>query len=293
MLLTTLLIATFVNQLVPADMGRATPGAFTIPLVCDAQKALIVPVSVQGAPPRPYLLDTGASITTIDDRTAAALALVQAGRIPSRRGTDALVTAQLMVGPVVLPAGPVATEDFRRLRGLLGNVTGILGSDALRAMGHATIDYDRCVLTIGAISNENTGASADQTAGGVRVPLEWHQGRPVIVLPAGGRLLLDSGATTVSVFNGSRVATNLRWISTPTALVRLDRVDGVRVGFLGRLASLAIGAMYLRDLPAVAVGSWYEPSDRSAPDGLLPLALFSRVHLVYAEGYAVLFPPSH
>ena len=186
MIPTTLLLATLVNQLIPAARilplpevagGGTGSGGQVIPLVCDAQKTLIVTVSVQGAPPQPFLLDTGASMTTIDERTAADLRLTGAGRIPSLAGSDRLVTAQLTVGPLTLPEGPVATMDFRRLARFLGDVAGILGSDALRAMGGATIDYDRCTLTMGEAPVAPGPVSA------MRVPLEWHEGRPVVSMP--------------------------------------------------------------------------------------------------------------
>jgi hypothetical protein len=284
MILTTLLLATLVPALIPDDQPASLSDGVTIPLVCDAQNGLTVPVSVHGAPPRPFLLDTGASITTIDDRTATALALGGAGRIPSGAGTDPLVSARLTVGPAELPVRPVAIADVRELAALVGDVGGILGSDALRAMGHATIDYERCTLIAGGTID------ADLPARAVRVPLEWHQGRPVVAIAGGGRLLLDSGATTVSIFKGSRAAASLRWSSGAASLVRIERTDGVRVGFLGRLACLTIGRIDLRDVPAVAVRSWYDGGDTLAPDGLLPLALFRRVQLVYGGGYAVLVP---
>jgi aspartyl protease len=284
MILTALLLATLVNQLVPVrPLGGENPAATShiIPLVCDAQKVIHVPVSVEGTPARPFLLDTGASLTTIDERTATRLALVGAGRIPSPTGSDPLVTAQITAGTAVLGAGRVVTADFRRLRALLGEVDGILGSDALRAMGRATIDYDRCILV--------AGETGPLPPGAVRVPLEFHEGRPVVVISGGGRLVLDSGAASVTIFTSTRAAAGLRWRGAPSP-VRIDRLDGVSAGWLGRLACLTITSMELRDVPAVAVRSWYDGGDANAPDGLLPLALFSRVQLVFDEGYAVLHP---
>ncbi len=286
MILTALFLATLVNQLVPdRQVGGERPAAVShiVPLVCDAQRTIHVPVSVEGTPARPFLLDTGASLTTIDEDTATRLALAGAGRIPSPTGSDPLVTARLTVGSSVLAAGRVVTADFRRLRDLLGEVDGILGSDALRAMGRATIDYDRCVLVAG----ETIGPLPP---GAVRVPLEFHQGRPVVVISGGGRLVLDSGAASATIFNGTRAAANLRWSGGAPSPVRIDRFDGVSAGLLGRLACLTIGSLELRDVPAVAVRSWYDERDAKAPDGLLPLALFSRVQLVFDEGYAVLHP---
>lgn len=284
MMLVTLLLSSFVLQLVPQRDGISTSRAISIPLVCDAQKALLVPVSIQGAPPRPFILDTGSSISVIDNHTAGQFRLAPAGRIASTSGSDPLVVAQLTIGTVVLPEAPVATIDARRLSQLLGDIGGILGSDALRAMGRTTIDYANCRLTVG-------GAVAE-TGESTRIPLTWHQGRPVIAVGEGARLLLDSGATTVTVFSDTPAAAGLRWSGRLASIVRVDRLDGAKMGRLGELACLSIGGVTLRGIPAVAVNSWYDKRDERAPDGLLPLALFSRVHISHAEGYIVLIPTS-
>lgn len=308
MILVTLLISTFVNQLVPVGVPSMNPGFdnapasrdASVPLVCDARNALLVPVSIQETPARPFLLDTGSSITMIDSRLAAELALAPAGRITSPSGSDPLVTAQIRVGPIVLPAGRVISADFRPLSPLLGKVGGILGSDALRAMGDVTIDYARCLLTVGGASAEpdppamatlrhaqdRPGSSRRAT----RIPLVWHEGRPVITVGGGARLVLDSGAATVTVFSDTPAAATLRWNSRAALLVRIERVDGPRMGRLGELACLTIGGIALRNVAAVGVRTWYDRHDAQAPDGLLPLALFARVHLSHAEGYVELVP---
>jgi len=282
---TLVLLAALVTPTVPAHRG--TP-AEPVPLVCDARRSLVVPVSVEGTTPRPFLLDTGASISTIDERLVQRLGLATIGRIPSWRGTDPLVGAQLTVGAVRLPAAPVASADLSRLSPLVGDVAGILGSDALRAMGRATIDIDRCALTIG--ETVEGGVDPDSL---FRVPIEWHEGRPVVTMARGGRLLLDSGATTVTVFTGTAAAAAVSFGSGAGSLVRIDRVDGSRVGRLGRLASLSIGGVHHYNVLAVGVRSWYDSADRRAPDGLLPLGLFSRVHISRSGGYVVLVPRSH
>jgi hypothetical protein len=169
---------------------------------------------------------------------------------------------------------------------VVGNVGGILGSDALRALGELTIDYGRCSLVIGA---EDTSG----LAGAAAVALEWHEGRPVAAMNGGGRLLLDSGATTLTVIHGTRAADSLTWSGTPSTVVRIERADGVRVGRLGRVALVTIGTAEIENVPAVAVASWYDASDARVPDGILPLCLFSRVRIDYRRGVAVLLPRSH
>ena len=62
---------------------------------------------------------------------------------------------------------------------------------------------------------------------------------------------------------------------------------------LGELECLRVGTMALENVPAIAVRSWYDKRDGRAPDGLLPLGLFSRVHIAHAGGYVELVPASH
>jgi hypothetical protein len=281
----TLFVAALVTTTVPVQGGVP---AERVPLGCDTRHTLVVPVSVAGTTPRPFLLDTGASISTIDQQLARRLGLAMIGRIPSWSGTDLLAGAQLTIGAVRLPAAPVASVDLSRLSPLVGDVAGILGSDALRAMGRATIDVDRCALTIGETVDE--GVVPDSP---LRAPIEWHEGRPVVTMAGGGRLLLDSGATTLTVFTGTAAAVALRFESGGGSLVRIDRVDGSRVGRLGRIASLSIGGVHHYNVPAIGVRSWYDEADTRAPDGLLPLGLFSRVHISRSGGYVVLVPRSH
>ena len=106
MILTTLLFATFVTQLIPDDRPASTPGGATIPLLCDAQKALVVPVSVHEAPPRPFLLDTGASISTTDVTRGGSL------RLPSRTGPDALKA--MVATPTMTAPRPIAPRTAAR-----------------------------------------------------------------------------------------------------------------------------------------------------------------------------------
>jgi hypothetical protein len=296
MVVTTFILAAFVMQLVPdvSDAGRGV--VRTIPLVCDARKSLLVPVRVAGQDVRPFLLDTGSSVTTIDQELVRRLSLPPAGRIASGAGFDPLVTAQLTIGPVTLPAAPVVVLNLRRVSHVIGEVGGILGSDALRAMGLTTIDLDRCQLSVGGAGSDGDMRLAPARA--ARVPLEWHQGRPVAAMAGGIRMLLDSGASDVIVFNDTAAGKSMRWRSIEAEPVRIDRFDGLRLGRIGVLAALAVGGLELPNIRAVGVKSWYHSSDPAAPDGILPLGLFARVVISHAGDYAILvptsrLPPSH
>lgn len=291
MLAATLLIAAFVIQLVPDVSDTARGLIRKIPLVCDARKSLLVPVRVNGRDVQPFLLDTGSSVTTIDERLTSRLSLPTAGRIASGSGSDLLVTAQLAIGPVTLPAGPVVALNLRRFSHVIGEVGGILGSDALRAMGRTSIDFDRCQLSVGGAAGGNDDRRSE-LGHASRVPLEWHQGRPVATMRGGIRMLLDSGATDVIIFNDTNAGKSVRWSSIETEPVRIDRFDGLRLGRIGVLTALVVGGIELPNVRAVGVKSWYQRSDNGAPDGILPLGLFSRVVISHDEGFAILVPGS-
>ena len=84
----------------------------------------------------------------------------------------------------------------------------------------------------------------------------------------------------------------MRWRSIEPEPVRIDRFDGLRLGKIGVLAALAVGGIELPNVRAVGVKSWYQRSDNGAPDGILPLGLFSRVVISHDGGYAILVPGS-
>jgi predicted aspartyl protease len=280
-----MLFAALVTPLAPASAGDGNSRT-SVPIRCDASRGILVPVAVNGGAARPFLLDTGASLTTIDGREADRLGLATAGSIPSGTGRVRLVHADLAIAGRAVVSAPVVAEDLKAFTAVVGSVGGILGSDTLRALGSLTIDYERCSLVVG-------GSEAIETWATSPVTLDWHEGRPVAPVAGGGRLLLDSGATTLTVFHRTRAAEALIWSSVPSAVVRIERADGVRVGHLGRVARVTIGSVELQNVPAVGVRSWYDPDEARVPDGLLPLSLFSRVRLDYRRGFAFLLPRSH
>ncbi len=279
-----LAIATFITPPTPVTPSVPTATAdapLDIPAACDADGTMRIPVSVENAAPRSFVLDTGSSVSFVDAELAAALRLTSAGRIASGRGFAPLATANLSVGDRPLPAMSVVSDDRSSLRGLLGESdAGIIGSDVMRAFGRVTIDYASCRVIVGGEPAPRRGA--------VRVPLTWHEGRPVVVIAGGGRLLLDSGASVLTVFDGTRAASTFR-MAPGAGLVRLRRVSGDVVGRIGLLPQLSLGDLELGNVPALGVKSSYI-GDASAPDGLLPLTLFQRVHINTAEAYAILEP---
>ena len=272
-----IVLLAFVTQLVtpaPVDSGRE------MPLVCNPDGLLFVPVQVDGAAAR-LVLDTGSNITTLVTSFADRLGLPSAGTIASPSDRDPQVTARLRIGEYSLPPLAVAVVPTAKLAGVARGADGILGSDVLRRLGPVRLDLERCRLSI--------GGSVDET-GSRRVPLDWHEGRPVLRLDDGARMLLDSGASHAVVFDDTAAGRRASWRFSSPEPVRVDRFDGVRLGHTGVLHAIELGSMRLDNVQAVRVKSWYDANDAAAPDGILPFTLFSHVVLDYARGFAVLTP---
>jgi hypothetical protein len=241
---------------------------------------LFVPVQVDDAAAR-FVLDTGSNITTVDPALAGRLELPPAGTIASPTGRDPLFTARLRVAEYALPPLAVAAVPMTQRAGVARGADGILGSDAIGRLGVVQLHLERCRLTVG-------GGFDD--AASRRVVLDWHAGRPVLRLADGARMLLDSGASHAVVFDDTAAGRRASWRSSSPEPVRVDRFDGVRLGHAGVLHAIEVGSMRLDNVPALRVKSWYDTNDAAAPDGILPLTLFSHVVLDYARGIAVLTP---
>jgi hypothetical protein len=268
-----------VTNLVTSAVPVTKDDSAVIPARCDRSGAMRIAVAVEGTEPRVFILDTGSSLGFIDQRIASALRLPAAGRIASGQGVASLVGVKLTIAGIALPPMSMVSGDPTGLNDVLSRSdAGILGNDALRALGRVTVDQAKCRLIVGETKVQGRHAL---------VRLDWHQGRPVVTIPGAGRLLLDSGATMMTVFEGSTAAATFRGSHGAASLVKIQRISGDAVARLGFIPSLAVGAVELSNVPALAVRSWYE-NDPAAPEGLLPLAIFSSVYFNSVEGYAIL-----
>jgi predicted aspartyl protease len=131
----------------------AEDGASVKLRVIEAQGTALalVPVHIKGKGPYQFLLDTGASVSTIDEELAKDLDLEFTGETADVMGIGGRVNVQLIrverwkIGTVALDPGRMAALDLRQdQRG----VSGLLGSDVLRDFGRVTVDYQRERLVI-------------------------------------------------------------------------------------------------------------------------------------------------
>lgn len=135
----------------PAD---ATAGEIDFRLAGPGGAALIVPVQINGEGPWDFVLDTGATVTCVDQEVQDALEL------PHRRGvvgigagiegTGRLRFARvdsLRVGSATAFDLSVCVLDLQHLERVGATVHGLIGLDFLREF-HVTLDFERRVLTL-------------------------------------------------------------------------------------------------------------------------------------------------
>jgi hypothetical protein len=215
-------------------------------------KAVVVKVSINGAPPADFILDTGASLTAIDRDYAYALGLKPEGdaSVGGIAGSGQVRFAR--VQSIALrgrQGASVALEDFRAMLLDLaegGRVVmwrkpmGILGADFLSRFV-VRIDYDSLAVTFHDPAAFRPGPS---DAG---IPFELHQGCPIVDLTldngCAGKFLVDVGNSFHFTVHGSMVRSCRLIAAKKRRQVEVagGGVGGGFVGMLCRLDSLRIG----------------------------------------------------
>jgi predicted aspartyl protease len=231
-------------------------------------------VTVNGAGPFKFLLDTGSSHTVISATLAKALGASPIAKTVVSSPIGDHLRPVVRLGRVEF--GPVVTEAV--LSSVVDDaalcrdhrIQGLLGQDVL-AQGRYTIDYE---------VRRVTWRSAPADGGDIKVTLRMtpSSGRYLVEMPQGGaslRLVPDSGAEGLVLFQGPRpipVAMKpqsaRRELSTLTERANVEEISVER---------LQVGPATWRNLPAVLLSR--RELTASDGDGLLPLHLFARVTL--------------
>jgi len=176
-------------------------------------RCVLVTVSINGAPPADFILDTGASLTLLDRDFAYGLGLKPEG--DSRvQGVAASASTQFVkLNAITLPGehGGATLKDFRAVvldlaesqqYVLWRKTAGILGADFLSRFV-VTIDYDAQTVTL------DDPASFTYAGAGAPVPFELYGGIPLVDLTLNegctGKFLVDVGNAFQFVVHGSAV----------------------------------------------------------------------------------------
>jgi hypothetical protein len=128
-----------------ADPAPSAPGSHRVPMTVirsGASTVAVVPVTLEGAGPKRFALDTGASSSVVDRRVAQQLSLPPVGRPLNAAGVSCSAKSQPVhvdswrVGAVALPA-----QNLDSIALPVPGLDGLLGSDVLSRFGTVTIDY--------------------------------------------------------------------------------------------------------------------------------------------------------
>ena len=217
-----------------------------------AAKSVLVKVSIDGAPPADFILDTGASMTAIDKDYAYVLGLHSEGEaaVGGIAGTGEARFARVKSIALVGPKGAaVRLNDFRAaLLDLAegGKVMlwqkpmGILGADFLSRFV-VEIDYDALTVTL------HDPARYQYAGTGAAIPFQLSGGCPLVDLTldsgCSGKFLVDVGNSFHFVVHGSTVRSCRLFGAKKRREVEVmgGGVGGGFTGTLCRLDSLRIG----------------------------------------------------
>ena len=132
----------------------AAGGEIAFELAGPGEAALVVPVRINGAGPFDFVLDTGATVTCLDDALAAQLALPE---VKGVIGTGAGIGGQgrlrlvridsLQIGGITAHELEACVVDLGNLEGLGLELHGLVGLNVLREF-RVTLDFQRNVLTL-------------------------------------------------------------------------------------------------------------------------------------------------
>jgi len=250
----------------------------------DESGGVIVPVSINGRGPFPFLLDTGSSHSVVSQSLADQLAL----RFVAR--TSVLTSTGREWRPVVNV--DQTTIGGAQSEGLLASVTpsaqldvigrgieGVIGQDFLIGLNY-TLDYKRKRLVWSDDFSDAGGTCLPLVAQGGRYLVQVasaENDRPVLLVP-------DSGASGFVAYerNGrTRLA-----LGSVGGMTSVHSLSGGQVVRTMMIHELRLGAMMVRDQPVAVVAR--DANDVMEGDGLLPLHLFASVSFNAREQCLVL-----
>lgn len=261
-----------------------------------------VSVTLNGAGPYEFMVDTGAQISVIDPVLAEQMKLERTGSlnivtVASNVEVPLVAAEQVEVGPVALHGVDLAAEelgqiqaDYPGLRGILGN--NFLSSfDLLIDNDHKTLCFDDAHRMEQSLRGERVPilSNADSNAGSVsaqailvsvHLPGDVKQGS-VLRLDSGSnvpllyadRTQVSSVASSAPFHGGSTIGKQARFVYayTPERNVRVGARRAMQISFA---------------TPSRSGGLYSKPGE----DGVLPTDLFKRVFISVAEHF-VMFDP--
>jgi predicted aspartyl protease len=217
------------------------PAEISFRLAGGAQPLILLPVSVNGAEPREFILDTGAG-TTVLTGALADVAGVRATGTKEGMGAGGRVVVQtgearsLAVGDATeSDVAVVITDGVER-------IGAVIGSKVHGALGYSFLKHFRMEIDYGARRIRLDRASGTPDPAGLPFRLA-HPAKPIILVPAmvngGGphTFAIDTGASTTVIAPALAGTLGLTGSRVPA----MTGGGGTVQAFQGMLRSLAIG----------------------------------------------------
>jgi len=269
----TVLAAAVLGLALPT-MGAAAPAAAAtttlattgVKLQMREGRPLVDGVMVNGHGPYRFLLDTGATLNTIDPKLARLLGMTVTFQTELTSSTGVMPASGSEGGEVRL--GPATAGDqvflftgMEAVHKLSTDIQGVLGQIFLSQFDYL-LDMRAGRMKFGKRQLDGKGA---------RMPFQIVQGRPVVDTSL-GPLVLDSGAHLMVRFG----------VEPTQATAQMVTMSGTtEVGMV--FSKLAIDGRTLWRGDAVAVPHTAE----AGAAGLLPVSLFKTVYVCNSEHYLV------
>jgi hypothetical protein len=133
--------------------GPPTTIAVTVLHGQDGTVLVLVPITIGGHGPYDFVLDTGASVSLIDEALAGRLGLASTGASHPVSGIGGTVQVpfvavkQWQMGQLTLPPAQLGSGQLPGDRRGTAE-RGLLGSDILSQYGTITVNYDNSTLTV-------------------------------------------------------------------------------------------------------------------------------------------------
>lgn len=258
--------------LLSAHLGSPEEVSFRL-----ARKQFVVlPVIVNGQGPYDFMLDTGSTTTVVDRKLAKELGLkaLQQTVIRTASGTERVPIArvhQIDLGSQTTQTVLVLCSKMDGIRSLDENIRGILGFNFLSRFRY-TLDYGKKTLRF------EDGGPAE----GTRVPFDA-SGRSIVLATDSLRLMLDTGATGVFLFNADGLDIELK----ARAVRTVSTNNGRRITRSGVLRHLDIGGETFDRVPVTLVP---QTGLEEKADGLIPGTLFDAIYFDHENGFVVFNP---
>lgn len=280
---------------------RRCPGNVpSVPLRQLQGAVIVVSVTVDGAGPFDFLVDTGAQTTTVDEQLASELRLQDQGKThvsgaatyASRSYTS---LAQLEIGGLRVNDVLAVIDSLAELHRADRRIRGIVGENFLNHFD-LLIDNEHQALCL-----DDSGAMAAAMKG-TRVPLAQPYGtdrdlpfmRPLVIETRveGIRdpvlFRLDSGSNAPVIYGGGKPSLRL---AAANGQILKRSVNGVEQDFaVLPPRNVLVGRETVRQVTFVQTMNSIGAAQQAREDGVLPTAIFRLVFVSYTNQFAILDP---